>query len=437
MENNIENKGALARLKDFPRGFWFVFWGELSERASYYGMRTLLALFLFEVLHFDRSKSAQTVQFFMASCYLLPLLGGYIADHYLGKFKTIIYFSFPYILGHFVLGSSRDPITLYIALGLLAVGVGSVKPNVTPLMGLIFEKEGKSYALSEAFSYFYAAINIGAFVTSAALPHIRDAYGYTVALIVPAIAMTLSTSLFAFGKKYYPTEELKTRAPKTKEQRKDERETLIRISGVFTLIVGFWIVYDQSASTWVFFAKDHMDLRLWPFNITLTPDEVQAYNPLFILVLTPGFIWLWNYLKKKNGVAVPATRKIIVGFAITFMCMSAMGVAGLLSETAKVSVWWEVIATFIITIGELCVSVVGLELAYSVASPQTKSTVTAAFLLTIFVGDFIGGLLARYYEVMPPAMYFGLQAAILAFCTVAFYFVGRKFDRSQSIGKIA
>jgi POT family proton-dependent oligopeptide transporter len=431
--NSIENKSALTRLKDFPRGFWFVFWGELSERASYYGMRTLLALFLFEVLHFDRSKSAQTVQFFMASCYFMPLVGGYIADHFLGKFKTIIYFSFPYILGHFVLGSSRDPITLYIALGLLAVGVGSVKPNVTPLMGMIFEKAGKSYALSEAFSYFYAAINIGAFVTSAALPHIRDHYGYTVALIVPAFAMTLSTGLFAMGKKYYPQEELKSRAPKSAAQKREERETLLRISGVFTLIVGFWIVYDQSASTWVFFAKDHMDLRLWPFNIVLTPDEVQAYNPLFILALTPGFIWLWNFLKKRNGVAVPATKKIIVGFAITFICMSAMALAGLLSQSGKVSVWWEVIATFVITVGELCVSVVGLELAYSVASPRTKSTVTAAFLLTIFAGDFIGGIFASYYERLNPAVYFGMQAVILAFCTVAFYFVGKKFDRMQSL----
>jgi proton-dependent oligopeptide transporter, POT family len=429
VENNLE-LSALARLKQFPKGFWFVFWGELAERASYYGMRTILALFLLDVLHFDEGRAGQTVQFFMATCWLLPLLGGYIADRFLGKYKTVIYFSVPYIIGHLILGNARDPSVLYIAMAFLAIGVGSVKPNVSPLMGMIFEKAGKTYALSEAFSYFYAAINIGSFVTSKYLPHIRGSYGYSVAFAFPAALMIASMGLFAAGKKYYPVETNIGKQPrKTEEEKREERRTLWRISGVFALVAGFWMVYDQSASTWVFFARDHMDLTLYPFGTVLTPDEVQAYNPLFIVLLTPVFIWLWNYLERRNGRPVPATRKMMAGFILTSVCMFAMGLAGWFAKDAKVSVWWEVISTFVITMSELCVSVVGLELAYTVATPRTKSTVTAAFFLTIFAGDFLGGIFAKYYEAVTPAEYFGMQAGILALCTIAFYFVGRKFDR--------
>jgi POT family proton-dependent oligopeptide transporter len=429
-QNSLVNQNAFARLRQFPIGFWFVFWGELAERASYYGMRTLLVMFLLDSIHFDRGKSIQIVQNFMSACYLLPFLGGYLADHWWGKYKTILIFSVPYIIGHFILGSSTESTMLYVALVLLALGVGSVKPNISPLMGSIFEKAGKTELLSEAYSYFYAAINIGAFATSAALPPIRDHYGYKIALAVPAFAMIGSMAMFAFGKKFYPTEKIKTE-PKTSEQRKEERDILIRISGVFALIVGFWLVYDQSASTWVVFARDHMDLRLWPLNVVVTPDQVQACNPLFIVVLTPLFIWFWNHMERKNGKAVPAVTKMIYGFITTFLCMAAMAVAGWLSKGGLVSVWWEIIATFVITIGELCISVVGLELAYTVATPRTKSTVTAAFLFTVSIGDYLGGVIGRDYDKMSPAAFFGLQTAILAFCTVAFYFVGKKFQSAN------
>jgi POT family proton-dependent oligopeptide transporter len=413
-------------LRDHPRGFWFVFWGELAERASYYGMRTLLALFLLDVLHFSRNESGKTVQFFMASCYLLPLLGGFIADNYLGKYKTILYFSIPYILGHFLLGGSTNSVALYIALGLLALGSGTIKPNTTPLMGMIYEKENKTPLLNEAFSLFYAAINIGAVATSWALPLVRNHYGYRVALMGPTLAMVLAMAFFAMGKKYYPTENVRKLPAKTPEQRKEEREVLIRVSGIFLLIAAFWLVYDQSASTWVFFAKDHMDLRLWPFNMTITPDQVQALNPLFIVVLTPFFIWLWKAFDRA-GKPVAHTKKMMIGFLITSVCMGAMALAGFLSNAGKVSVWWIIIATFVITLSELCVSVVGMEFAYLVATPRTKSTVTAAFWLTVFVGDFTGGIFAGHYEDMSPGMYFGSQAVLLVGVTVLFYFVAKKF----------
>src|SRR5579864_7220602 len=100
----VPSKNTLARLRQHPVGFWFVFTGELAERASYYGMRTLLALYMIDVLGFSAAGGATVMKAFMAACYLTPFVGGWVAEKYLGRYKTILYYSFPYVLGHIILG---------------------------------------------------------------------------------------------------------------------------------------------------------------------------------------------------------------------------------------------------------------------------------------------------------------------------------------------
>ena len=129
----------ISRLKEHPRGFWFVFWGELAERSSYYGMRTLLALYLVDVIGFSESQGASTMAFFQATCYLLPIFGGLIADYWLGRYRTILYFFVPYIFGQILLGNTHVPAFIYFALFLLALGSGTIKPSTSPLMGMIYE----------------------------------------------------------------------------------------------------------------------------------------------------------------------------------------------------------------------------------------------------------------------------------------------------------
>src|SRR6185295_3200946 len=106
----------VASLRAHPRGFWFVFWGELAERASFYGMRTILALYLLDVLRFEPSSGAAVMQLFLAVCYLAPLLGGWLADRRLGRFRTIAVFALPYLAGHLVLGAVPTRTGLVVAL---------------------------------------------------------------------------------------------------------------------------------------------------------------------------------------------------------------------------------------------------------------------------------------------------------------------------------
>ncbi|MHB8418511.1 MAG: oligopeptide:H+ symporter [Myxococcales bacterium] len=428
----------IARLKQHPIGFWFVFWGELAERASYYGMRTLLALYLVDVIGFSEHKGATVMQLFMAACYLLPLLGGTIADRWLGRYKTIVYFSLPYIAGHFILGATHVPLFIYGALGLLALGAGTIKPSTSPLMGLMYETQGKHDLLPEAFSIFYLAINIGSIFSQGLLPLVRDhfkpqglSFAYQVSLATPTALMVLALLAFAAGKRFYPVESVTARPPKTREQRAAEWGTLARIGGVFVIIVFWWFVYDQQAAVWIYFARDHMNMRLWPLAWSFTPDQVQVVNPLFIVAFTPLFNWIWNRIAKKRGSIVPPTQRMLLGFVLTLLTAVVLtGCALAAAGGATVSVWWQVLAFALLTYAELCVSMTGLQFAYDQALPGTKSTVTAVFFLTVWAGDALGGFTANFYEhPLSPTSYFGIQVAVMAGCTVAFYFVARRFER--------
>jgi POT family proton-dependent oligopeptide transporter len=441
-------------------GFWFVFSGELAERASYYGMRTILALYLTEVMGYTQAGGATIMKIFMAACYLTPFIGGWIAEKYLGRYKTILYYSIPYILGHLILGGFQNKPALFSALALLAFGSGAIKPNTSVLMGYIYEANGKKSLLTEAFSLFYAAVNIGAATTSLGLPLIRNRYGYGTALMIPAVLMAAAFIAFAAGKRFYPEENVRAvRAPKTDQQRSLERATLLRVAGIFSLIAIFWLIYDQNADTWIYFAEKHcigtydpvakvshlqmlpaFSIGAWHLSGTITADQVQGLNPVFIIILTPIFNWIWGIWRRaRSGKDVPDTRKMLVGFVIVIATTALMTIAAFMARgDAKVSVWWVIIATFIITLAELCISVVGLEFAYKVAAEGTKSVVTAAFHMTVFAGDTVGATIAPFYEKqLKPFSYFGMQAVIMTLAAIGFIPMAMRFERQEAAAKPA
>lgn len=423
--------------KQHPTGFWFVFFGELAERASYYGMRALLALYMIDVLGYSEAGGTTVMKAFMAITYLTPFLGGWVAERYLGRYKTILYYSVPYILGHIILGSFQNSAGLYTALFLLALGSGAIKPNTSVLMGMIYDAEKKEVLLNEAFSLYYAAVNVGALVSTFFLPLVVKARGgdYGLALMIPAVLMAVAFALFAFGKRWYPHEDVRAlaRVPKTKEQKAAEWNTLARISGVFAIIAIFWLIYDQSADTWIYFADSHSDLTLWG-DFKIEANQLGALNPFFIVILTPVFNFIWNYARRRRGGRdVPDTRKMLFGYAIVVLTSGIMAFAGwLASGGQRVSVWWILAATFVITLAELCISPVGMEFAYRQAAPGTKSVVTAAFWMTVFAGDSIALTIAPFYEKgLNPASYFGLLAVMMTVASLAFIPIARKFEREE------
>ncbi|HVX60468.1 MAG TPA: oligopeptide:H+ symporter, partial [Pirellulales bacterium] len=343
-----EPQSPPAALKGHPIGFWFFFWGELAERCSYYGMRAILTLYMVDQLGFSDGLASSAMSYFIAGCYLLPLAGGFVADRFFGKYWTIVGFSIPYILGHVILGVEKVPF-LIVALILLAMGSGVIKPNISTLMGLTYDQQrpGQEKLRSDAFAMFYWAINLGAAVSSFAMPVIRSRMNYAIAFLFPAALMAVSFAIFAAGKRFYAVETL-NKEKKTEEERQEERSVLWRISGLFAVVTFFWSIFDQAASTWILFARDYLDLNA--FGYKLEPDMIQGANPILILVLLPPISVLWRVLANA-GWNLRATDKMMIGFVLTTVTMGLMSAAGFLtSSEEKVSVAWEIGAYVIITI---------------------------------------------------------------------------------------
>src|SRR5438552_2784306 len=306
-------------------------------------------------LGLGETNAATYMSFFIAGCYFLPLAGGFIADRFFGKYWTIVGFSIPYILGHVILGVESVTF-MVIALTLLAMGSGVIKPNISTLMGLTYDqyRPGQTQLRSDAFAFFYMAINIGAFLSSSAVPWLRTHYSYATAFLFPAGLMVVALALFALGKPFYAREVI-TRTETTPEERRQQWAVLGRLFGVFLVITFFWMVFDQSTTTWIRFAQNDFDLNLLGYPVE--PDQFQALNPLFIIALLPVIsVALWRFLARL-GLHLRPTDKMLVGFLVTAASMAAMTAAGFLASPGhKVSLWWQVLTYFLITVAELCIS---------------------------------------------------------------------------------
>lgn len=399
-----------------PIGFFFFFWGEFAERCSYYGMRAILPRYLKEVIELDDS----VYYWWKMACYGLPLLGGFLADRYFGKYRTIVWFSVPYIVGHFILGFS-SPVAVMIALALLAGGSGVIKPNISTLMGMTYDQQmpGQTQLRSSAFLWFYFSINIGALISTLTLPFMRDKLGYAIAFQFPAWLMVASLAAFASGKPYYAKETLNYQPP-TPEERRERTATLGRLFGIFALVVLFFVPYEHNDGVWVFFIRDYVNLKL-PFSGTeLPPDLLQSINPLCVIIFAPLFGWLFPILDPQARIFT-AKNKIMLGFLCGVLSSGLMCAAGYLSNPdVKISMLWVIFAYILLTIGEVLVYGTGLEMAFAEAPASMKSFITGCFLLTSTLANFVNTVWVKFYGgsltddaskrgSMSPGLFFGLS----------------------------
>jgi dipeptide/tripeptide permease len=444
-----------------PIGFWFLFWGEFAERCSFYGMKAILLLYLIDRLDLGKGVASAWINYFKAACYFLPLAGGYFADNYFGKYRTIVAFSIPYILGHVILGIESVPFAL-LALLMLALGAGATKPNISTLMGLTYDQKrpGQIQLRSDAFAMLYVAINAGGLVSALAVPLVRNHWGYQIAFLFPAGFMAAAFLLFAAGKPFYAVERI-GRVTAAPEHRRQDWTALRSILSLFAMTVFFWAVLEQYDNTWVLFARDHIDLNVFNFppdtwqsnsllwirdhlhlDLTagpLAPDQFQVLNPVLVVVLVPLVTIFWRLLRRW-GWRVRPTDKMLVGFLLATATPIILSIAGFhAAEGGRISASWLVAAYIVVTAGEVCLSVTALELAFTAAPASMKGLITACWLLTMSLADIFNGLVTPYYETtlslpfgsttLTPGVYFAGFAVLMVFVTLTFWALARRFNR--------
>ncbi len=471
-----------------PTGFWFIFFGELAERCSFYGMRGLLAFYLIHVFGKTKAEASEVVHLYIAGCFITGLLGGWVADRFLGKYWTIVLFAVPYVIGQLLIGLS-DLTLMYVALVILAFGSGVIKPNISTLMGMTYDQQrpGQELLRSRAFGYFYMAINVGSLLAYFFCPILRDYFaqidpvtnspaspetaraGYFVAFLFPAVLMAVALVIFALGKRHYADESSSAVRSVDGTESDSKWRVVGRLAGLFALVLFFWLVFDQKATIWTYFATDYLDLRFTtPFDLNgkhdwrIPPETLALTNPFLILCFIPlvylALSWLAN-----RGVQFRPTSKMTTGFLLTAGACAIHAVAGYLATNpdgtiTRVSIVWQLLAYVSLTLAEVLISVTGLELAYTAAPKSMKSFITAVWFVPIFFANLLSSQLAKTYpntvkpgeEVKAPVFelygvrffelpqfttaqeYFLFLTGLLLVVAAAFVVVARRFNQAQA-----
>ena len=297
-------------------------------------MRAILLLYMIRILKFEDGYANAVMSFFVAGCYLLPLLGGWVADKFLGNYRTIVFFSIPYVIGQGILGvaSLHEPTYLYLSLGLLVLGSGMIKPNISTLMGLTYDQRrpGRSALRSDAFALFYGSINIGSAVSMACVPTIRNYYGgdshaYAVAFMFPTVLMALSLVIFAAGKPFYATETIHRHST----ARPRSAASGWPCCGGCSACSWWWCSSGASTTrpnpTWVLFSRDYLHLKILGYQFA--PDQIQTLNPVLILILLPPITMMWHVLAR-FGLDLKPTSKMLIGFVLTAVTMGVIAWSG-------------------------------------------------------------------------------------------------------------
>ena len=432
----------------------FIIGNEVAERFSYYGMRAILPTFLVAQFFNPGHDAALTavaearandfVHSFAALGYALPVVGALLADWVVGKYRVILYLSLLYCVGHALLAAFAEDLNGF-RLGLLvvAVGMGGIKSSVTANLGDQFNRHN-AHLLPKAYGWFQLAIDVGAALSTAFIPELYARYGAAVAFGVPGLLMGAATLTFWLGRKRY------VRVPPTGLARGlrqtlgpgEGRAALRRVGVIFVFIPVVWALYDQSVSEWVLQAA-HLDRQLWP-GFTPLPEQIQILGIVFGIGLNPLLTYRIYPALERRGLRTTPLRRIGTGMVIIALALVIVaGIQHHLDAGGHPSVWWQVLAYFVVAGGTLMVAVTGLEYAYTHSPQVIKSLTTALWLLTIAAGNFFlsimnssiaeGGFFARFQG----ANYYWFFVGLMAVNVTLFAVVASRLKEKTYIGSEA
>jgi POT family proton-dependent oligopeptide transporter len=400
-------------LTTMPKGIPYIIGNELAERFSFYGMKGILTVFMTHHLlnaagqpDFMSDERAKTVYHtFTAAAYFFPLIGSFIADVFLGKYATILFLSLLYCVGHACLammdagpftGMSMKP-WLYAGLIFIAMGAGAIKPCVSAHVGDQFGK-GNQHRLSRMFSWFYFSINVGAATSTLLTPIFLNEIGPWLAFGTPGVLMAIATFVFWLGRhKFIHVPPSGFARFKEETFSPEGKRALLHLSPIFIIFIPmFWALFDQTGSAWVLQAE-HMDRHF--LGIKWLQSQIQAANPLLILILIPVFNYGVYPVVDKVWKMTPL-RKMSVGMFATVIAFSLSSwIQMRIDGGATPSIAWQLLAYVLITAAEVMVSITSLEFAYTQAPKRMKSFLMGIYFLGVSLGNAFTAVINKIIEI--------------------------------------
>ena len=435
-----------------PKGLFILFFAEMWERFSYYGMRALLVLYLTKHFLFSDQESGMIYGAYTSLVYITPVIGGYLADHYLGQRKAVLFGGVLIAIGHLLLGmeggGGQDGFAMnafWTALSFIIVGTGFLKANISAIVGQLYPRD--DIRRDPAYTIFYMGINVGGMLGPIACGILGETVGWSWGFGAAAVGMLAGIVMFVLGKplllgKGEPADPAKLREPAfgavSREWaiyigstlsvlavalllqhhdavgwllvacgivtvayllweaffrlEKDDRERMFAALFLLALNPLFWSLFEQAGASLNLFTDRHVDRTL--FGVLIPASVFQSVNSIFIIVLAPLFAWLWVLLgKRRLEPSTPAKfglALMLVGSGFLALVAGA-GWAGLANPTPAIFI---ILLYMLHTMGELCLSPVGLSAMSKLTLPRMAGLIMGVWFLATAAGDYIAGLIS-------------------------------------------
>lgn len=397
-----------------PAGLWLICATEAFERFSYYAMRALLILYFVYALKIERSQASNLYGTFTSLVYLSGIVGGYVADRFIGQKQSIIWGALMIIIGQFLLGFENIGL-IYTALGFLIMGNGFFKISITTLVGTLYEKQDPRR--DGGFTIFYMAVNLGAFLAAIIGGGIGEKFGWRYGFWTAGLAMVVGLLIFIWGKEKYfagkgdkpqkisKENESVEKAPLSPEEKK-------KIAVIFILaffVIFFWTAFEQSGAALNLFAYEYTNrvINLFGKTFEVPATWFQSLNPVFVVLFAPLFSKLWIDLAKKAKEPSSPAKFIIalwllaIGYFILLLAAMQMG------PGIKVSMFYLVFAYAAFTMGELCLSPVGLSLVTKLAPVQFVGILMAVWKTANAASNKLAGYYSSLFGQISNETFFG------------------------------
>lgn len=497
--------------KGHPKGLYVLFFTEMWERFGYYTVMAIFVYYLGANFGWSDTEVTNVYGLFLAFVYLTPLLGGYIADNLLGYGKTIILGALTMLAGYGMMAiPTSSPIFVYIALGIVVIGNGLFKANISVLVGNLYAHNQKS--LKDAgYNIFYMGINVGAFFAPFAASAIKnlfldnfqvtEAIAYNAGFGVASFGMLISFLIFVIFRKHYKDADYqsKKKLDTTRDLEltpKQEKDRIIALAIIFFIVIFFWLAFHQNGAALSLFAKKYTTLEVskWTYLLfdlpgllgvlgfilctillvnpkspaktrqisfgvivlaaaviwwrltgyadmnVVDPEKFQAFNPMFIVFLTPVIVGFFASLNR-IGKEPSSPMKIGIGMFITGLAYVVMILASKnlpavhsLSEggvsSTLISPFWLITTFFTLTIAELFISPMGLSFVSKVAPPKMKGLMMGGWFFATAVGNYFAGFVGRFYENWELWQFFLLLVGLSWLSVVMISMVLKKLEKA-------
>ncbi|WP_319536450.1 peptide MFS transporter [uncultured Vibrio sp.] len=412
-----------------PRGLFLLFGTELWERFSYYAMRAILVLYLTDTtmnggLGWSTKDALDLYGIYTGLVYITPLVGGYLADNYLGQRRSILLGGALMAIGQFTLALPADALglgslhTFYLGLALLIAGNGLFKPNISTMVGDLYN-EGDNRR-DGAFTIFYMGINLGALLAGVVSGSVTNSFGWKAGFVAAGIGMLMSLVMqltFAqswlgdigrepAAKRALANQKSNKKQPLTKEE--VDRIKVILVMSLFTIV--FWAGFEQAGGLMNIYTQQYTDRMIGSFEVPAA--WFQSLNPFFIITLAPVLAVLWVKLGKREPNSPVKFAMAMFFLALGFLCMVGAVLEQGGDTTVKTSMLWLVGAFFFHTLGELCLSPIGLSLVTKLAPLRLASLMMGAWFGCNAIANYVAGYVGSHVgELGAMAIFSGIAAS--------------------------